>query len=98
MPTYEKLEPFITDYAALTPAERAAFRRAVAHFVTDLRRGRFRPGLYVHSLDGHPGIFSMSWGYRHGMRATFEYGREVRQGHPHVIWRRVGDHSVYDNP
>ena len=31
-------------------------------------------------------------------RATFEYGEEVRAGHPHIIWRRVGTHDILDNP
>jgi len=31
-------------------------------------------------------------------RATFEYGEEVVKGERHVIWRRVGDHSIFRQP
>jgi hypothetical protein len=31
-------------------------------------------------------------------RATFAYGDEVVAGEAHVVWRRVGDHSVLDRP
>jgi len=31
-------------------------------------------------------------------RATFEYGDEVRPGDAHVIWRRIGDHSIFADP
>jgi len=31
-------------------------------------------------------------------RATFEYGAEREPGVPHVIWRRVGDHSILERP
>ncbi|MFD6425369.1 hypothetical protein [Streptomyces sp. NPDC060198] len=29
-------------------------------------------------------------------RATWQYGDEVRAGEPHVIWRRVGGHEIFD--
>ena len=31
-------------------------------------------------------------------RATFRYGEPRRPGEPHVIWRRVGTHDIFDNP
>jgi hypothetical protein len=31
-------------------------------------------------------------------RDTFEYGAELRPGEEHVVWRRVGDHSILKNP
>ena len=31
-------------------------------------------------------------------RATFEYGDEVAEGEPHVLWRRVGTHAIFDQP
>ena len=31
-------------------------------------------------------------------RATFEYGDEVRTGEQHIIWRRIGTHSVFRRP
>ncbi|MER6108587.1 hypothetical protein ACWG5P_11115 [Streptomyces prasinus] len=29
-------------------------------------------------------------------RATWQYGDELREGEPHVIWRRVGGHEIFD--
>ncbi len=31
-------------------------------------------------------------------RATFRYGPEQVEGEPHVIWRRIGDHDIFDRP
>ncbi len=31
-------------------------------------------------------------------RATFGYGEERVAGQPHVIWRRIGDHSIFRQP
>jgi hypothetical protein len=31
-------------------------------------------------------------------RATFEYGDEVHPGQPHIVWRRVGTHSIFRRP
>jgi hypothetical protein len=28
----------------------------------------------------------------------FEYGAEIRPGEAHVIWRRIGTHSVFRRP
>jgi hypothetical protein len=31
-------------------------------------------------------------------RATFTFAPPVREGKPHVIWRRIGGHDVLDRP
>jgi hypothetical protein len=31
-------------------------------------------------------------------RLTFQFGDEVIKGEPHVIWRRVGTHDIFDEP
>lgn len=31
-------------------------------------------------------------------RATFHYGDEVKAGEPHIVWRRIGDHSILNEP
>lgn len=70
-----------------------AFRRAVARFVEDLRRGPpFRRGLRVKGLQGAPGLFEMTWAP--DGRAVFSFGEEVLPGEPHVIWHAVGTHAV----
>jgi len=32
------------------------------------------------------------------LAATFEYGDEVTEGEPHVVWRRVGTHAIFNRP
>ena len=96
MPTNEVRPEFFRDYARLTPEQKVAFKGAVDRFVADLRRGRFRAGLRVKAVQGHPGIFEMTWGG--SGRATFEYGSAVLAGEPHIRWRRIGGHEIFQNP
>ena len=97
MPTYAWLARFAKDFDGLTPAHQAAFLAAVAQFVEDLQGGRgFRKGLRVKGIQGATGIFEMTWAA--DGRATFEYGEPVREGEPHVVWRRVGTHSIFNQP
>lgn len=97
MPTYAWLARFRADFERLTPSQQAAFLVAVQQFVEDLRRDRmFRKGLRVKGIQGATGIFEMTWAP--DGRATFEYGDEVTQGNPHVVWRRIGTHQVFNQP
>jgi hypothetical protein len=69
----------------------------VTQFVEDLQTDRgFRKGLRVKGVKGASGIFEMTWA--DDGRATFEYGGSLIEGEPHVIWRRVGTHSVFKRP
>ncbi len=96
MPTYAQTESFRRDFAGLSPEQRAAFRRAVRHFIDDLRTGKFRKGLRVKGVRGARGIFEMTWAPNG--RATFEYGSTEAEGEVHVVWRRIGTHDVLDTP
>lgn len=97
MPTYAWLARFAADFDSLSPEQQAAFLEAVAQFVEDLRGGkRFRKGLRVKGVKGAAGIFEMTWA--DDGRATFEYGEQVREGQPHIVWRRVGTDGVFDQP
>jgi hypothetical protein len=31
-------------------------------------------------------------------RATFQFGPAVIEGEPHIIWRRIGTHDIFDRP
>lgn len=65
--------------------------------VADLRtHSTFRPSLRVKGVQGYPSVFEMTWAPNG--RATFQYGAEVQTGEAHVIWRRIGDHSILSNP
>lgn len=98
MPTREVLASFWRDWGRLTPQQQRAFRHAVAQFIADLASGGrgFRPSLRVKRVQGHPRVWEMTWAP--DGRATFEYGEEVRAGEPHIIWRRIGTHSVFRRP
>ena len=96
MPTFSRTERFRSDYAGLTATERAMFRTAVAKFIADLPSRRFRPSLRVRGVQGAVGVFELTWA--DNGRATFEYGRAVREGETHVVWRRVGTHEILSRP
>ncbi|MGW1974246.1 hypothetical protein [Streptomyces sp. NPDC001889] len=101
MPTYETRPRFTTDLDRLTPEQRRRFRRAVTAFVHDLRAdGRFRAGLRIKQVSGFPGIYELTWSMGTGPagRATWQYGEPIRQGTPHVIWRRIGTHTILTGP
>jgi hypothetical protein len=97
MPTFTKLPRFARDFAQLPEKNQERFREAVAKFIEDLERGEsFRPGLGVRRVQGAPGVFEMRWAP--DGRATFHYGDPIREGHVHVVWRRVGTHSIFNEP
>ncbi len=96
MPTHEELRRFHGDYARLSPEEQLAFRRALGRFVDGLRRGRFAAGLRVKAMDGHAGVWEMTWAPNG--RATFQYGDPVVPGEQHIVWRRIGTHTIFREP
>jgi hypothetical protein len=96
MPTYLRLPWFNRDWNALTVQQQARFRSALAEFVADLTAGnRFRPGLRVKKMAGHD-IWEMTWAP--DGRATFSYGKPVKDGEVHIIWRRIGTHQIFTAP
>lgn len=97
MPTFERLPRFDKDWADLAEEQKQRFRRAVAAFVEDLSAGRqFRAGLRVKRVQAAAGVWEVT--FASDGRATWHYGSEVRPGEPHVVWRRIGTHSVLDRP
>jgi hypothetical protein len=98
MPTRSVLASFFRDWQGLTPQQQRQFLGALQQFVADLREPQpsFHPRLRVKRMQGHPSIWEMSWAP--DGRATFEYGDEVRSGQAHIVWRRVGTHSIFKRP
>jgi len=97
MPTFERLAVFLRDFDALTPTQKKAFLRAVVMFAADLRAGKgFRKGLRVKKMEGYENLWELTWAP--DGRATFEYGTQVKEGHPHIRWRRVGTHDIFKRP
>ncbi len=100
MPTYDQTDQFRRDLKKLSDPERLLFKDAVEKFVEDLRtlpRGQFRGGLRVKPMQDADGVFEMTW-ESENERATFQYGDELTQDDPHIIWRRVGGHAVFGDP
>ncbi|MFB6881412.1 hypothetical protein ACFCY8_11305 [Streptomyces noursei] len=98
MPTYKATRRFIADHHRLTPAQRRRFRQAVTVFVDDLRAaGPFRAGLRIKGIRSAPGVFELTWDGKGG-RATWSYGPEIVAGEQHIIWRRIGTHSILSAP
>jgi hypothetical protein len=98
MPTHDEFEHFLHEYLALPAAKRRLFGKAVVKMVEDMKAGRpFRKSLRISMLSGQPGIYEMTWDMPNG-RATFMYGPEQIPGEPHIIWRRIGGHDIFDHP
>lgn len=98
-PTYDRYSDFDRDFSKLSSTQQRAFMKAVLALVTDLRRGQgFRKGLRIKRVQGvrESQVYEMTWAP--DGRATWEYGSEQRDGEPHVIWRRVGSHAIFNNP
>lgn len=71
MPTHEEWSQFLCEFARLSPAQQAMFFAALEKMMADLRTGApFRPSLRVKAVQGHPGVFEMTWDKGNG-RATF---------------------------
>ena len=88
MPTFGSLAAFQRQWAKLDADQCAAFRRAVAVFIANLREGGgFSPELRVHKL-ANTKIWSLAWA-KDG-RALLGYGKEVVPGQTHIIWEAIG--------
>jgi hypothetical protein len=97
VPTYEALPRFRTDLDHLTPEQRRRFHQVVTRaFVPDLRAGRFRAGLRIKRVQSAPGVYELTWDGNG--RATWQYGTERIHGHRHIVWRRVGTHTILTGP
>jgi hypothetical protein len=97
MPTREILESFWRGWDRLRPEDQRAFLTTVEKFVHDLQAGKgIRRGLRMKGVRGARGIYELTWAA--DGRATFQFGRSVVDGEPHVIWRRIGGHEILRDP
>ena len=95
-PTYESYDRFDHEFEALSARDRERFLLAVKTFRVDLAANQFRKGLRVKHVQGHSGIFEMT--FAPDGRATWQFGDEVVEGEMHIIWRRIGTHDIFDRP
>ena len=98
MPTYVLTASVYAQYTKLSREQRRAFREALSRFIEALRQKppSFPAALRVKRVQGHPGVWELS--FAPNGRATFEYGEELSSGDPHIVWRRIGDHSIFKSP
>jgi len=97
MPTHSEEDSFWRDWASLSPLQRKAFIAATTKMVEDIKAARgFRKGLRIKGVQGHPGIYEMTWAS--DGRATFSYGTSPVTGDTHIIWRHIGNHDILKNP
>jgi hypothetical protein len=80
MPTYDTELRFLFDYARLTTNQKVLFATAFKKMVVDPKAGSgFRIGLRIKGVQGHSGVFEMTWApdgrhsrtASHRMLATF---------------------------
>ncbi len=96
MPTHTEDARFLREWDRLTREEQDRFKIAVAKFVAGLRSGRVPSSLRIKRVQGTTDVYEMTWAP--DGRATFRYGDAVRLGDPHIVWRRVGGHDIFDEP
>jgi hypothetical protein len=98
VPTFERRPRFDREFRRLSRELQSAFLAALPIFIEALRvkPASFPPRLRVKRVQGLAGVWEMS--FAADGRATFAYGSEVVAGEPHVIWRRIGDHSIFGDP
>jgi hypothetical protein len=98
VPTFERLARFDREFRRLPRELQQAFLKMLPVFVGALKATppAFPVALRVHRVQGASGVWEVT--FAPDGRATFEYGPEVIDGEPHVIWRRVGTHDVLGEP
>ncbi len=97
-PSYTVTARAAREYAKLSRSDRRRFTIARKAFVEALRTdpSALPPQLRVKRVKGHEGIWELTWAT--DGRATFTYGTEQIPGEAHVLWRRIGDHSIFSDP
>ncbi|MFE6924866.1 hypothetical protein ACFVAV_27840 [Nocardia sp. NPDC057663] len=101
---YRTLAAFDRDFQRLPAEHQRMFLQALRlHFLPAIDAGAFSgaPGwtrrLRVHKL-GNCDVYSLTWNFASpDGRATFHLDK-TDGGEPILVWRRVGDHGIYDRP
>lgn len=100
---FETTAKFDSDYANLKEEHRRLVREALPAFLTAAEDHVANPGrgwpaaLRVKPMAHHPSVWEMTWHFKSpDGRATFEW-IEI-DGEPAVRRRRIGDHSIFENP
>jgi len=100
VPTFDKTDSFRRGYKHLSKQDQKRFLAALKLFIDDLEvrdagrasRAPFRPALRVKQVRGERGVWEMTWAP--DGRATFAYGRQIKDGATHIIWLEIGGHEI----
>jgi len=100
---FRRTQRFLADYKRLSDAERALFLAAVRQ-INDVYAGRgnrrlpdWPAALRIGHLSSVPRIWEMTWSFSGpDGRATFEF--VTIDDEPAILWRRIGDHSIFNQP
>lgn len=97
-PTYEVSARVLRELRKLPVAQRRAFLAARDELVLALRSSppEFPPRLRIKRVKGTDAVWELS--FAADGRATFRYGDDVILGEPHIVWLRIGTHSILDQP
>jgi hypothetical protein len=95
---------FDRDVGKLPPEHYQTFREIVhKHFLPAIAAGSFtgKPPwptrLRIHRLQGSS-VYSLTWSFSSpDGRATFHLETD-ENGEPLLVWRRIGNHSIYQDP
>ncbi len=95
---------FDRDFSRLPSEHRKAFYEIVQrHFLPAIAAGSFTgqppwPSRLRRHEVGDGSIYSLTWSFAspHGW-ATFHLEKDV-EGGPLLVWRRIGNHSLYERP
>lgn len=101
---HQKLRKFDADWKKLPKEHQTMFRKIIPLFNAACdeyiqSRGNYQwpAKLRVASMTNAPGIWEMTWSFSSpDGRATFEFS--ISEDGSTLIWRRIGNHSIYDNP
>lgn len=100
---YERTDSFKRDYRRLTEDEKKVFREAANEFNAALETREADPTapwptrLRIKGVAGAAGVWELTWNFSDpDGRATWEWTKI--DGGPGVRWRRVGDHSIFNDP
>lgn len=105
---YELTESAAADFRKLTSEEKERFRQAVRlfnqacdSFVQGRGGSRWPQSLRIKSVVGAPGIWEMTWSFSGpDGRATWEWITVTDDDGEHsgIRWRRIGTHSIFQDP
>lgn len=102
---WSETDSFLADYRKMSAGEREMFRSSVEPFsaacdayVESGDPSVWPAGLRVKPVTGAPGVMEMTWSFSGpDGRATWQWSR-ADDGGPAVLWRRIGDHRIFNRP